>query len=1071
MKSPTPNDATIAWMIEKSRTHLGRWGIIVLAAVGYFLLLLAFEPIIGPIATLLLALPVAAITWEFGIIWGFITGLAGIILNSFYLITINNFTFKDLLAFGIIPGGVILFAIIIVVFILRKRMEDYFRKSSESRSREEYFSLLSDITNKILLAPDLNLILQDLSKEMADLISADDSCVVQWNEEKKGNVPSSGETAPLKLPYSLDNNHVISLRLAAAAMNAANTITVDNVENSPYLSTDITKDIPTRSIMSVPLVSHGHKLGAAIFAFNTLHIFTPAEIERVEHAANHIAVAILSSRQEYELTNRLQESDAFAKIAIALSETEHIGLSSVLQLILEFAKDLIRGTEQAVIHLLDPNKEYLIPEALIGYNKSVEGKKKMRLGEGIAGQAVANGEAISIGDARVDPRFLKLDPNSRTRSLIVVPILGGTETLGTISVQSGTPNIFTSHDKSLLSRLGTQASIAIENARLYAATKLEISERMKAEEALKKSIETEREQRLIAETSAEAAVALVSKPDQKEVLDEILIQVQRLIPDCSVNIALVDDEKKLRITSWRGYENRSEEVFSSGTFLIQTFPMAQEILKTKMPIIINDVQKDPRWVVTYQTSWIRSHIAVPLIWQEQTLGVLHIDGPEPDLFNESTLTRLTSLVNAATVALESSQLLNRTQRALRETNALYRINQGLIALNPDELLEDVVDLFQNNLQYDHVQVFLVDNETDGFVLRAGSGEIGRKLMESSYHAKAGTGIIGYVLETGASFYTNNVEEVVFFIKNPLLSDIKSEMAVPVKINEKVVGVIDIQQTPPKQFTDRDLQLVNAVADQLSVALQKANLYNDLQVSLQHEKSVRNQLIQNERLAIMGRLLATVSHELNNPLQAIQNALFLLKSEKGISEQGMQDLEIVLAESERMANLIERLRATYRPTHDEDFQPTKINHIINEVHQLVATHLKHRNIDFIFKPDEHLPDISALSAQVRQVALNLVMNAVDAMDEGGTITVETKLLNDTDEVLISVSDTGAGIDPEILPIIFEAFITNKQSGTGIGLTISHDIVLKHNGRITAENNPDKGASFKVWLPAKTKEAIK
>ena len=222
---------------------------------------------------------------------------------------------------------------------------------------------------------------------------------------------------------------------------------------------------------------------------------------------------------------------------------------------------------------------------------------------------------------------------------------------------------------------------------------------------------------------------------------------------------------------------------------------------------------------------------------------------------------------------------------------------------------------------------------------------------------------------------------------------------------------------------------------------------------------------------MGRLLATVSHELNNPLQAIQNALFLLKSEQGISKQGMQDLEIVLAESERMANLIERLRSTYRPTHDEDFQLTEINKIISEVHQLVATHLKHRNIEFVFHPDEHLPTIPALSAQVRQVVLNLVMNAADAMNTGGTVTVKTKMLPNTDEVLVSVSDTGEGIAPDILPSIFEAFITNKQSGTGIGLTISHDIVLKHNGRIAAENNPDTGATFNVWLPAQTKEITK
>jgi len=880
MKSPIAKDATILGMKNSPKMHPGRWGILLGPAIGYVLLLTALEPIIGPTATLLLSLPVGAITWEFGLFWGLAAGLIGVVLNSIYLVIVANFNFTALLNFGVIPGTLILAAMIFIVSILRKRMEEYFRLGTESQSREKYFALLNDMTNKILLTRDFDSTLRSMAEDMAKLIDADDCYITRWDEARQMTIPVS-TTAALKTPYAESTASAGSLSMTASVMKAGRTLVAEDVFNSPYMSAEIAQKYPARSIMGVPLMARENKLGVAIIAFNTPHRFTSEEVERAEHAAHNIAVALINTRQDVELTSRLHESDAFAKIAVALSETEQIGLSSVLQLILVFAKDLIQGTEQAVIHLLDAERNYLIPEALIGYENSEEGKRKMRLGEGIAGQAVVSGEAINIPDVYEDPRFIRLNPNSKIRSLIVVPIRRGEDTLGTISVQSSVPNIFSQHEKSLLSRLGTQVSIAIENA----------------------------------------------------------------------------------------------------------------------------------------------------------------------------------------------HLLEDTQQALKETNALYRINQGLVALNPDELLEDVVDLFQNNLGFYHVQVYIVDEETGDFFLRASSGEAGHKLIEQNHSLRAGSGIVGYVLETSAPFYTNNVDDVVFFNKNPLLLDIKCEMAVPVKIGEKIVGVLDIQQTSEQRaFSNNDLHLVTAVADQLSIALQKANLYNDLQTSLQHEKEARNQLIQNERLAIMGRLLATVSHELNNPLQAIQNALFLLKDEKGISEQGMQDLEIVLAESERMANLIERLRTTYRPIHDEDFQPTQINNVISEVHQLVAPHLRSKNVQLVFNPDPQLPSIPALSAQVRQVALNLVMNAVDAMTDGGVITVETKMLQDVDEAFMAVSDTGEGIDPSILPNIFEAFITNKQSGTGIGLTISHDIIIKHNGRITAENNPDKGATFKVWLPAHSKEAI-
>src|SRR6185436_14167216 len=129
--------------------------------------------------------------------------------------------------------------------------------------------------------------------------------------------------------------------------------------------------------------------------------------------------------------------------------------------------------------------------------------------------------------------------------------------------------------------------------------------------------------------------------------------------------------------------------------------------------------------------------------------------------------------------------------------------------------------------------------------------------------------------------------------------------------------LDIQHDASRRLTDGDLQLMTAVADQLSVSLQKANLYTNLQAALQQEQTIRSQLIQSERLALVGRLLASVSHELNNPLQAIQNALFLLREEINLSNQGRQDFDIILSETERMAALIERLRSAYRPIRSTD----------------------------------------------------------------------------------------------------------------------------------------------------------
>jgi signal transduction histidine kinase len=375
---------------------------------------------------------------------------------------------------------------------------------------------------------------------------------------------------------------------------------------------------------------------------------------------------------------------------------------------------------------------------------------------------------------------------------------------------------------------------------------------------------------------------------------------------------------------------------------------------------------------------------------------------------------------------------------------------------------------QKNFGYYHVQVFLIDSQRDDLVARYGSGKIGDFLREQKYHLPMGTGIVGYVAETGEPFMTNDVDQVVFFIRHPLLPDTQSKLTVPIKVENQVVGVLDIQQIPPDHLTSRDMRLMTTVADQLAVALQKANLYSELQSSLQQERLTHDQLVQSERLAVIGRLLASVSHELNNPLQAIQNALFLVKDEEELSEQGRNDLEIVLSETERMADMIKRLRAFYRPSQVEDFQDIQLNNITLDVSALTANHMRQKNIIFEFVPDLELPEVPGIPDQIRQIVLNLFMNAVEAIQSGGHLTVQTQRLPEEDRVLFSVTDTGSGIDSKIIPHIFEPFITNKENGTGLGLTITADIIRKHHGEIQAENNPGGGATFRVWLPKKNKE---
>jgi signal transduction histidine kinase len=327
----------------------------------------------------------------------------------------------------------------------------------------------------------------------------------------------------------------------------------------------------------------------------------------------------------------------------------------------------------------------------------------------------------------------------------------------------------------------------------------------------------------------------------------------------------------------------------------------------------------------------------------------------------------------------------------------------------------------------------------------------------------GEGIVGTVAYTSKPFFTNDVDKVVFFTRHPLLPDTKSELAAPIIIDQNVIGVLDIQQTPPQRLTERDMQIASAVAEQLAVALQKANLYKNLQTALVQEQNMRSQLVQAERLSLMGKLLASVSHELNNPLQTIQNALFLTRQDLEQSNIRLEEMDIIAAEIDRMASLLERLRATYRPLQPEEFGPIRLNDIIEDTYRLISTYLRHKMISLEFHPNPELPPAAGLANHLKQVLLNLFINSVDAMPQGGHVCVDTWLVSESNEVAFSIQDNGTGIEEDLLPKIFDPFVTNKKTGTGLGLTITHDIIKQHEGRIVVENVPTGGVKITIWLP--------
>jgi PAS domain S-box-containing protein len=244
-----------------------------------------------------------------------------------------------------------------------------------------------------------------------------------------------------------------------------------------------------------------------------------------------------------------------------------------------------------------------------------------------------------------------------------------------------------------------------------------------------------------------------------------------------------------------------------------------------------------------------------------------------------------------------------------------------------------------------------------------------------------------------------------------------------------------------------------------------NIIVDLEERLEMERKLRQtqeQLLQSEKLAAMGRLTSQVAHELNNPLYGIMNTLELMKTEISPTNKRRKILEMALSETVRLTELLRKMLSFSKPDQEEK-QPTDVFSLLDEILLLYGKQLRERSIRISTFFEENSVQVFASKNQLRQVFLNLIANARDAMPEGGNLTL--RITSDGNFVRIEVSDTGVGIREENLNKIFDAFFTTKDSlkDAGLGLSVCYGFIRDHDGDIIVKSKYGSGATFTVVLP--------
>jgi PAS domain S-box-containing protein len=299
--------------------------------------------------------------------------------------------------------------------------------------------------------------------------------------------------------------------------------------------------------------------------------------------------------------------------------------------------------------------------------------------------------------------------------------------------------------------------------------------------------------------------------------------------------------------------------------------------------------------------------------------------------------------------------------------------------------------------------------------------------------------------------------------------VRSCIGVPLVIGDETIGFLNASHSEPNFFDQKHLLMLESLAHHASVAIQNARLIDELKKALEKEQSMRNQLVQADKLAALGKMVSVIAHEINNPIQTVMNAFYLLEDQILSGSPAVEYLKIASAEAKRIADLVAQLRDTYASGPKVTEQVDMLA-LLAEVHDLLAPQLKKKQVEWCQVDGFQPHTVWGVRNNLKQVFINLCLNAMEAMEENqeGKITVSLHPSPDTKRVGIDFHNTGPLISEEVLPLIFDPFFSSKKNGMGLGLSISYDIIRQHQGEILVESVPEKGVSFTVWLPLATGE---
>jgi len=716
------------------------------------------------------------------------------------------------------------------------------------QSRDEELSALEAITAIVNRSTDLEEILNNVLATALEVTETDAGGVFVLDEETKDLrlVAHSGLSSEFTQRIRKSKGDQSSL--FGRVVQKGGAIVVEDIAEEPGLSGLASERY--QALVGVPLSLREALLGMMIVASHSPRQFAPEDVPFLTCVSNQIGTAFEKIRLYHEVERRAEEAAILHDISIATAST--LDLDEALELIYEQVGRAMK-ISTFFVALYDEQREELNFALSVNKGELLERFSVPLMKGGLTGWIIRSRQPLliqNLNEEKVNlPAEAMVFGEELSKSWLGVPLVVKDYVIGAISVQSHQPHAFDEGHKRLLAAIASQAALAIENARLHAQTQQRVKE--------------------------------LSSLFQAGVATSSSLEVDKVLRNLARRVALVVDATSAYIWDWSpetqaatilahytGTEATKRERISRSntTYSISDCPITIGVLRTRQPlsISISDPYTGEGDKARLSELGGKTSLVVPLTTRDKVIGFVDLLESRRERQFDHRETRLCqTIANQAAIAVENARLYEGERKRAAQLKAISEVGRHIAStLDPDELLHRVVDSLVDVFDYYYANILLVDTDAGEVVLRASAGHTGR--IYEGYRLKIGQqGITVWVAQTGEPLLVNDVTKEPRYHLVEELSDARSELAVPIKAKGEVIGVLDIQSTQLNAFDEDDLFTLSTLADQVSVAIENAQLH----------KQTQHRLSEVFTLYTLAKQV-TSSLDLNTVLDSIVNALKL-----------------------------------------------------------------------------------------------------------------------------------------------------------------------------------------------------